>query len=258
MVRRTVAGMLVLVVAAAAGAGEPDDRALLAAKREIAVVREAAAVVLARVSLVHPSPGIWCGFLKTTQPVTWKVESLLHGEKVGEEVVVGHLLVHGSPLVLPDYPALRPDRFAPGTRAILFLEREGTGFAVSDETYGVRFLDPVAEASADRTAVLGAVLALPALEPYLAAVKEARRPLVVLLNEALSAPLPVRRFDLPVLFVSESTSDGRSVIRFRRFEVGAERARAEFDFAAEGVTGTVGLERSAEGWKVVGADVAER
>jgi hypothetical protein len=129
---------------------------------------------------------------------------------------------------------------------------------VSDETFGVRFLDPVPEAPADRTAVLAAVLNLPALEAYLAAERDARRPVVVLLNEALPAPLHVRRFDLPVLFVSEEACAGRPAIRFRSFQVGPERARVEFDFAVEGVTGTVGLERSAEGWRAVGADVAGR
>ena len=127
----------------AVGEEEPAVRAPLPSSalviREVRVVRNARAVVLARVHQVHASPGVWCGIAETRQDVTWQVERVIDGEAPGERVRVGHLLVAESRLVDREEPRLDPALVAAGRYAVLCLVQDDEGhWLVQDEDYGVR------------------------------------------------------------------------------------------------------------------------
>jgi hypothetical protein len=232
-----------------------DDPVLARALREWRAIRDADAVVLARVGAVHESPGIWCGVLVTRQDVTWRIERLVAGTCDASELRIGHLLVAGSALVSADAPFLDPARIAVGARALLCLRTDGGAPAVLDEDYGVRLLDAPRALDPDRVAMLRALFRLDALRPSLHL--ETRAP-VVELGEQLPVGTALEIGERRVRFLPPELVGETPCIRIRSCSVVGDRAALEFTLDAEGIRGRLGFERRPDGLALVDQELAPR
>ena len=243
-------------MAAQGGEPAPDVERL---EREVRVVRDADAVVVARVARVHPSPGVWCGIAVTRQVVTYRVERALAGGGVADTVDVGHLLVANSPQVSAQAPFLSPERFQVGARAMLCLTRDADGgWSVADETVGTRWLEAPRTADPRHAPVVQCVLDLPALQPYLHLEREARRPVCVQLDDVVPLPLAVTAGARPVEFRPHELLSERAYLVFRELSFAGERAQLRFELPAEGVVGVATCELRDRRWLVTSSEVAER
>lgn len=232
-----------------------DDPALVRSLREISAIREADAIVVARVATVHPSPGVWCGILRTVQVVTYQIERVVAGKPVAGTIEVEHLLVANSPLVAANAPFLRPDLIAPGVRAILCLQSTGDGWAVGDETCGVRLIDPPKTADPAQGAVLSAVLGDAALRAWIHA---ERSPLPIVLGGATPLPLTVTPTGFTVEFVPPELVHESNHFTISRLSVDRDRAEVQLAMPREGVFGTFVCRRLDGVWRVEERKIAER
>jgi len=246
---------LIFWLLSAAGLAAQDDPALVRSLREIRAIRDADAIVVARVTTVHPSPGTWCGVLMTVQVVTYQVERVVAGKPVTGTIDVRHLLVANSPLVAANAPFLRPDLIAPGVRAVLCLVSTGEGWIVADEDCGVRLIDPPKTADPAHGAVLGAVLSDASLRAFLHADRD---PLPIVLGGATPLPLTVAPAGIRVEFVPPELIGDSNHFTISRLAVDGDRADVQLAMPREGVIGTFVCRRRDGAWFVEERKVAER
>lgn len=256
---RNVLGTILLAATMAVSSGAAlsaqDDPIVTRAVRELRAIRDADAVVLARVSAVHPSPGVWCGVLVTRQELTWRIERVVAGDCDATELRIGHLLVAGSALVSADAPFLDPARIAVGARALLCLRTGGGAPAVLDEDYGVRLLDAPRALDPDRVAMLRALLGLDALRPLF---QLATRAPVVELGERLAVGTALEIGGRRVRFLPPELVGETPCIRITACSVAGDHAALEFTLDAEGIRGRLGFGRRPDGLALVDQELVRR
>ena len=115
----------------------------------------------------------------------------------------------------------------------------------------------VGTAQTDLTALVQAVLDLPALAPYWHAELADRHPLVLAESEATQG-LSLRMFGEPVQLVALDQVGARAYFRVTGVELAADHARVSFEYAAEGLAGEAQFARRPQGWQLVHQDIAER
>jgi len=257
IVRFLPLALLLVPALVSARGGPPRDPAVARAIREVRSVRQAEWIVVGRVKAVHESPRIWCGTLATRQEVTYEVVETVAGKGDGTEVRVGHYLVAGSPLVVPDDPVVRPSMFYPGARILLLLNRDGESWIVRDEDCGARPIDPPLTPDPVTTALVRAVLDLDDLRAYLHPEAPERVPVAVLLTKAVPVPLPLTAFDKDVRFLPPGQEGDVPHLVFPKIEVEGPRAKVVFRYPVEGVKGWARLERKQGAWTVVESSVSE-
>jgi len=110
---------------------------------------------------------------------------------------------------------------------------------------------------ADLTAVIQAVLDLPALAPYWHAELADRHPLL-LAESGTTRGLSLQMFGEPVQLVALDQVGARAYFQVKDVNLLAGEARVSFEYPAEGLAGTASFVRRPAGWRLVAQDIAER
>ena len=95
--------------------------------------------VAVELTAIQPSPGVYCGVLKTAQRTTWRVTDRLAGKSKLTSINVAYLLVAGSRYLRG--AQLDPDRYSKGTRRILVLAGPNRDDEIIEDGEDWPFLD---------------------------------------------------------------------------------------------------------------------
>lgn len=228
----------------------------IAAVKEI---READAVVMARVGDVKKSPGIWCGILRTWQEVDWIVERTLAGQTLDGVVRVRHLLVGPSALVA-DEPHLRDDVVYRGRRMVLTLRREKTPGS-DDSAWLATYAEPI-DGSIDHdqptTTILQEILDHPHLSPW----RDPSRPNAaveyVVSTASVDHPLALNWMGRPIGFLPADTRRDLNVVRFHVERPNAHEIRVKAEIPREGVLIDARANHRGDRWTIDSLRVAEK
>ncbi len=238
---RRVALLTIPLLLAGALAGEanepPPDLPLALAVRRVRVVRDAESIVVAQVTRVHESPGIWCGTAVTHQDVTYRILETVAGKSIEGPVRVGHLLVAGSVLVSKDAPFLKPTVFQEGARFLLCLNSGDGDWVVMDETFGATPIDPPRKPDGVHATLLRQLLLHPEFAAYVHPEQDGRVPLKVALSKAFPVAAHLPAFGQPVGFLPLYLLRNVPHVAVQEIRVEDKRATVRFTYDVEGVRG---------------------
>lgn len=241
-------------------AKKPGDRngapSWIAAVNEI---READAVVIARVADVKKSPGIWCGIMRTWQEVDWNVERTLAGQALDGIVRVRHLLVGPSALVA-DEPRLRDDVVFRGRRMVVTLRREKAG-ENEESAWLATFAEPIdgsLEEDQPLATILQAILDHPQLSPW----RDPSRPNAaveyVVSTASVDHPLALKWMGRPIGLLPIDAPQDLNVVRFHVERPNGHEIRVKAEIPREGVVIDAKALHRGDRWTIDSLSVAER
>jgi len=108
--------------------------------------------------------------------------------------------------------------------------------------------------------ILQAVLDMKELDQYWHAEQSGRKPLQVVVTDAVAMRPPITKFGMPVQYISaEDAGKSPAYFEFTGIFYDAEdRARIEFAYPAEGIIGSATLELRAQMWQIIDRSIRER
>lgn len=106
------------------------------------VVAESDLIVAASIAEVKRPPGLWSGFIMTSQFVDYVAPEVLRGELGHHEFSASYFLVEGARISDREKPGLSPELFYAGLRQIIFIKR----VKPEDQRYGTLYPYPAAVA----------------------------------------------------------------------------------------------------------------